>query len=172
MFDSVVLKTFVLNSLEAMSATTESESTRTSFWRGSLMLAGCVLLCAVVLAPFAIGKAGSSGPLGLAIAGAICLAAGVAAEAIAALLGRSVSPIATMLLGIAIRMLPPLGICVFLAAQGARGREHLAFIVYLLVFYLATLALETWLTVERISRSQSSIPAATRKSSALLEQIG
>jgi hypothetical protein len=157
----------VLFSIEAMSATTESESTRTSFWRGSLLLAGCVLLGGLALAPFAIGKTGSSGLAGVALAGAICFAAGLLAEGVACLLGRQASPLATMLLGMTIRMLPPLAICMFLAAQGARGREHLAFIVYLLVFYLATLALETWLTVERVSRANASC-----KPSAFLKRIG
>jgi hypothetical protein len=134
-----------------MSATTESEGSRTSFWRASLLVVGSVLLGGLALAPFAITRSGSAGIGGVAIAGAICLAAGLIAEGIASLLGRGVSPLATMLLGMTVRMLPPLLICLVLAAQGARGREHLAFIVYLLSFYLVTLAVETCLNVSRIS---------------------
>ncbi len=55
----------------------------------------------------------------------------------------------------AIRMVPPLAICVVLAAQGADGREHLAFIGYLLAFYLVTLAVETWLAVKRVRNHAS-----------------
>lgn len=138
-----------------MSAIAESECSRTSFWRASLLLAGCVLAGGLALAPFAISKTGSSGIGGVALAGAICLVAGLLAEGIAHLLGRGVSPLAVMLLGMSIRIMPPLGICLVLAAQGARGREHLAFIVYLLAFYLATLALETWFNVSRISAANS-----------------
>lgn len=149
-----------------MSATTESESSRTSFWRSSLLVVGSVLLGGLALAPFAISQSGSAGIGGLAIAGVICLAAGLVAEGIAVLLGRGVSPLATMLLGMTVRMLPPLGICLFLAAQGARGREHLAFIVYLLSFYLVTLAVETWLSVRRLNVSRISAASVAPKSSA------
>jgi hypothetical protein len=62
-----------------------------------------------------------------------------------------------MLVGMAVRMGPPLVICLVLAAQGANGREHLAFIVYLLLFYVATLAVETWLAAIRASKNASSL---------------
>lgn len=121
--------------------------------RSALMLSGCVLLVALLIAPFAAGKSGSGGPGGLALAAAICLLAGWAAESLSCVLHGRVTPLAVMLLGMAIRMAPPLGICLVLAAQGARGREHLAFIVYLLAFYLVTLAMETWLTVSRVAQA-------------------
>jgi len=145
-----------------MSATTESESSRTSFWRSSLLVAGSVLVGGLALAPFAVTRNGSAGIGGLALAGVICLAAGLLAEGMAHLLGRSGSPLATMLLGMAIRMLPPLAVCMLLAAQGARGREHLAFIVYLLAFYLVTLALETWLNVSRLSAANVAAQSSAR----------
>lgn len=127
------------------------------FVRPALFLAGCVGAVALLLSPIAIGRTGSGGPAGLAIAAAFCLVAGWIAEALAYRLHRSVSPLGVMLLGMAIRMVPPLGVCLMLAAQGARGREHLAFIGYLLAFYLVTLALETWLTVKRVGRTSSNI---------------
>jgi hypothetical protein len=156
-----------------MSAIAESECSRTSFWRASLMLAGCVLAGGLALAPFALSKTGSSGIGGVALAGAICLAAGLLAEGVAHLLGRDASPLATMLLGMTIRILPPLGICMFLAAQGAQGREHLAFIVYLLAFYLVTLALETWFNVSRISAANSTgRTSSTARSGAIPNRVG
>jgi hypothetical protein len=121
--------------------------------RSALMLSGCVLLVALPIAPFAAGKSGSGGLAGLGLAAAICLLAGWAAESLSCVLHGRVTPLAVMLLGMAIRMAPPLGICLVLAAQGARGREHLAFIVYLLAFYLVTLAMETWLTVSRVAQA-------------------
>ena len=140
-----------------MSAMNGSKATWANFLRSASLLAGCVLLVALLIAPFAAGKTGSGGLVGLSVAAAICLLAGWVAESVACWLQGRVTPLAVMLLGMAIRMVPPLGICVALAAQRASGREHLAFIVYLLVFYLVTLAMETWLTVSRVApRSASS----------------
>jgi hypothetical protein len=133
-----------------MSAT-GAKPTPTSFLRSSLLLAGCVGVVALLLAPFAMRSTGSAGFGGLALAASICLAACWAAELAIFSLGSHVSPLSGMLLGMAIRMVPPLGVCVALAAQGANGRQHLAFIGYLLAFYLVTLALETWLTVHRVA---------------------
>jgi hypothetical protein len=132
------------------------------FARPALLLAGCVGAVALLLSPFAMVRSGSGGMTGLAIAAVICLVAGWVAEALACLLQRSVSPLGVMLLGMTVRMLPPLGVCLVLAAQGARGREHLAFICYLLAFYLVTLALETWLTVKRISLTSSNLNHSAR----------
>jgi hypothetical protein len=130
--------------------------------RPAIALAACVFAVALVLFPFAWDRPGSGGPIGLAIAGAICLVAGWAAEGLAYLLHARVAPLSTMLLGMAIRMVPPLGICVALAAQGAGGREHLAFIGYLLAFYLVTLTLETWLTVKRVAHGSAKLNPAAR----------
>jgi hypothetical protein len=127
------------------------------FWRPALLLAGCVLAVALLLSPVALSQAGSGGPLGLALAAAICLGAGWLAEAVAYVLHRSASPLVLMLLCMAIRMVPPLGICLVLAAQGARGRDHLAFLCYLMSFYFVMLALETWLTVKRVARASSDL---------------
>jgi hypothetical protein len=124
-----------------------------------------VVVGGLALAPFAFSKTGSAGLGGVALAGAITLVCGLLTEGAAHLLGRQTSPLVTMLLGMGIRMAPPLGICLYLAAQGARGREHLAFIVYLLAFYLVTLALETWLNVSRISAT-----SVAPKSSAFSQQ--
>jgi hypothetical protein len=139
--------------IHAMSATNGSKTTRARFLRSALMLAGCVLLVALLIAPLAAGKSGSGSLAGLALAAAICLLTGWAAESLSCLLHGRVTPLAVMLLGMAIRMAPPLGICVALAALGASGRAHLAFIVYLLAFYLVTLALETWLAVGRVAHT-------------------
>jgi hypothetical protein len=123
----------------------------------ALLLAGVIFAVALALLPFALHRADSGGPLGLLTAAAICLAAGWVAEGLAFTLQRQVAPVGVMLLGMAIRMTPPLGICLFLAAQGQSGRQHLAFICYLLLFYLATLAIETWLAVKRISHASSQL---------------
>ncbi len=145
-----------------MSGTNGSKTTHASFLRSVLVLTGSLLLVGLLLAPFAAVRTGSGGLGGLALAAAICLAAGWMAETLAVVLHDRVMPLAVMLLGMTIRMLPPLGVCVALAAQGISGRAHMAFIFYLLAFYLVTLALETWLTVGRIANSSSSIPRIAR----------
>lgn len=145
-----------------MSATNGSNTARASFLRSVLLLGGCVMLVALLIAPFAVGKSGSAGLAGLAIAAAICLVAGWIAESLALMLHDRVMPLAAMLLGMAVRMLPPLGVCLVLAARGSSGRDHLAFIVYLLAFYLVTLALETWLTVGRVAATASQTNSIAR----------
>jgi hypothetical protein len=135
----------------AMSANEGSKRTGASFWRSAQLLVGCVLMVGLLILPFAMSRTGSSGPQGLAIAGAIALVTGLAAESIGCLLQGRVMPVAVMLLGMTIRMLPPLAICTVMAATGTSGRAHLAFIFYLLAFYLVTLAFETWSTVTRVA---------------------
>jgi hypothetical protein len=119
------------------------------FVRSALMLSACVLAIALALMPLAIQQHGSSGAFGLVIAGAICLISGLAAEWLSCFLTRNSSPLAGQLSGMMLRMLLPLVVCLVLAVQGYSGRENLAFVCYLLTFYTATLALETWLAVKR-----------------------
>ncbi len=128
----------------------------------AVLLAGMIFAVALVLFPFAMQRTDSGGTIGLLTAAGVCLAAGWAAEGFAFALRRQVAPVGVMLLGMAIRMAPPLGICLFLAAQGQNGRQHLAFICYLLTFYLVTLVLETWLTVKRISHTASKLNPGTQ----------
>ena len=129
--------------------------------RSALVLTGWVVVVALLLLPYAIRHTGSAGPLGLAAAGAICLFAGLAAEAFSLVVSRGGTPLAGLLGGIAFRMLPPLAVCLVLAVQGADGRRHLAFVCYLLAFYMVTLALETWLAVKRASGSSADLNHGT-----------
>jgi hypothetical protein len=43
-----------------------------------------------------------------------------------------------------------MAVCFGLLANGEHGRDHLAFIVYLLTFYFTTLAVETIAAVKRL----------------------
>jgi len=122
-----------------------------SFVRSALTLAVCIFATAVVLLPVAMQQSGSGGPIGLAGAAAICLASGCAAEAISGPLARAGSPLVALLLAMMVRTMPPLVLCLILAARGNDGRQHLALIGYLLAFYVVTLAMETWLAVKRVS---------------------
>ncbi|HJQ78925.1 MAG TPA: hypothetical protein VJ828_03170 [Lacipirellulaceae bacterium] len=95
-------------------------------------------------------QSGSAGLLGVGAAAAILLISGMAAEGLATVFARLDTPLAALVIGMIARMTPALVICLVLALQGTHGRRHLAFICYLLAFYLATLALETWLAVKRV----------------------
>jgi hypothetical protein len=130
--------------------------------QSAVILAGLIAVASVLLLPAAVSRTGSGGVWGLGIAAGVCLAAGWVAEGLAVALGRSVSPLGLMLLSMAVRMAPPLAICLILAAQRASGREHLAFICYLLTFYLVTLALETWLTVKRVAGGSPNLKPIVR----------
>src|SRR5690242_11221150 len=99
-----------------------------SFARSALMLLACVLVVALALVPFALNSVGSAGMAGLAVAAAVCLSAGFAAEAVSTLLARLGTPLAAAMVGMGVRMLPPLALCIGLAATGQSGREHLPFI--------------------------------------------
>jgi hypothetical protein len=115
------------------------------------LLTACTATIGLIFVPYALGQTGLAGVIGLVTAAAICLLSGVAAEGLASITGRAGTPLLGMLTSMAARIVPPLAICLALAAQGADGRRHLAFVSYLLVFYLATLVLETWLAVRRVA---------------------
>jgi hypothetical protein len=117
--------------------------------RSTLLLAGCVLVVALLLLPFAMRQTGTGSPLGLAAAAGLCLLSACLAEAISCTLAKTGSHLAAMLFSMGVRLTPPLAVCVVLAATGADGRQHLPFVCYLLSFYLVTLATETWLAVKR-----------------------
>jgi len=110
------------------------------------------MLCVgLLLVPFAARQTDMNGLLGLASAAAICLLAAWCAEGVSCALTRTGAHLSAMLLSMALRFIPPLAVCFVLAASGASGQQHLAFVCYLLVFYLATLAVETWLAVKRVN---------------------
>jgi hypothetical protein len=132
------------------------------FLHPALWLVGPTLVVALLLLPFALSKTGSGGPGGLAIAGAICLGAGGMAEVVAWSVRGRVAPWGLMLVGMAIRLAPPMALCIALLANRQGGRQHLAFIAYLLVFYLVTLGVETYLAVRRLAQPTADLKHSAR----------
>jgi hypothetical protein len=122
------------------------------------MLIACISVVALVLVPIARNFSGSSGLGGVAVAAAICLFAGIATEAISTFLARLGNTLAAAMIGMGVRMLPPLMLCLGLAASGQSGRDHVPFIFYLLAFYFATLVLETCLAVKRVAAFTPPLP--------------
>jgi hypothetical protein len=70
------------------------------------------------------------------------------AEVAASALPRT-APSGAVFVGMFVRMLIPLGVCMPILATGQHGRVYLFFVGYLLTFYMVTLALETWIAVKR-----------------------
>jgi hypothetical protein len=116
--------------------------------RSASLLAACIFIAALLLTPVALRQSGSGGPIGLAISAAICLVSGLLSELTSAIMARS-TPLGATLVGMMVRMVLPLAVCVGLVAAGQSGRQHLAFVGYLLTFYVLTLALETCFAVKR-----------------------
>ena len=145
-----------------MSESTSGQKTDYGVVRSALILIACLFAVALVLMPVAIHQSGTGGPLGLASAAAICLVSGLAAECLAFVLSRNWSALAGQLSGMSIRMLLPLFVCLLLALQGFSGRENLAFVCYLLAFYVATLTLETWLAVKRVAGATETLRPSAR----------
>jgi hypothetical protein len=145
-----------------MPGSTSRQATDYGFVRSALMLLACVFAVALVLLPYAINQAGSAGPFGLAAAAGICLVSGLAAEAASYALTRSASPLAGQLSGTIIRMLLPLFACLILALQGFSGRENLAFVCYLLTFYMSSLVMETRMAVKRVAATPGTAGKSAR----------
>jgi hypothetical protein len=118
------------------------------FVRSAIMLSACTLAVALALMSFAVGSSEYNGPFGVMISAGFCLFSGIVAEAVSTF-GFRASPFSGTVIGMIVRMFAPLGVCVAFLATGHDGRDHLHFFCYLLTFYMAMLALETWLAVKR-----------------------
>jgi hypothetical protein len=125
------------------------------FVRSAITLIASIFAAALLLMPFALTQIGSAGPAGLALAAAICIVSGLAAEGLAGVVAQN-SPLGATLIGMMVRMFVPLGVCVGILATGHSGRDYLVFIGYLLAFYLLTLGVETWLAVKRTAANSLS----------------
>jgi hypothetical protein len=145
-----------------MHGLTNGQLKRQGFVRSALFVTACVFVVALLLMPIAATQTGTGGLLGLLATAAICLLSAYVAEGINCVLSRAGSHLAAMLFSMAVRFTPPLAVCFVLAATGASGRQHLAFVFYLLAFYLATLAVETWLAVQRVSDQSPNLEPNSR----------
>jgi hypothetical protein len=144
-----------------MRGLTSGSGTVHGFVRSATLLAAGILFVALLLAPFALRQPGSGGAVGLVIAATVCFVTGLLSESTAALLAKT-NPLAATLVGMMVRMILPLAVCVVLAATGQNGRQHVVFIGYLLTFYIVTLAVETCLAVRRASGHSSSLKQSPR----------
>jgi hypothetical protein len=107
----------------------------------------------LVLAPLVWALQGSIGLVAIVTAAFICGASSVGAQLIAVLLVGS-SPVHSVMIAMLLRMVPPLALC---AAVGLRRGPltDAGIVFYMIGFYLVTLAVDTWLSVRRISPAVS-----------------
>jgi hypothetical protein len=113
----------------------------------------------LILAPLVWALQGSLGLVALVAAASFCGASAIGAQLIATLLAGSAlagsaSPIHAVMIAMLLRMVPPLALCAVVGLR--RGPLTDAGIVfYMIGFYLVTLAVDTWLSVRRISPAMS-----------------
>jgi hypothetical protein len=130
------------------------ENPTSDFLRAALWLIGGAVIVGLILFPFATGRTGTGGPVGLLAAAVVCVSAGLISEALRCFVLAS-APLASLLLGMFMRLAPPLFVCLALASRNESGWDHMPFVCYLLAFYGLTLILESWFAVGRVGQPAS-----------------
>lgn len=114
-----------------------------------LLLVGAVAVLYALALPLAISQQGLRGAAEAGAAALLCLLPAATALGLSYRLIGTPQAFAALALAMGLRLMPPLAIVLILATRGT-GADFMPFICYLLVFYLATLAVETWLFVRII----------------------
>jgi hypothetical protein len=138
-----------------MSSAVGGQDMDRNFVRSVVVLTVCILATAALLLPVALRESGTGNFAGLAFVTVMFLASSWISEAISMRFHRTGSPLVVLGLSMAIRTVPPLLVCFYLAARGYSGRENFALIGYLFAFYFVTLVVETRLAVKRSSGPNS-----------------
>ena len=118
----------------------------------ALLLTWVVVVFFVAMAPAAIWWQGLQALPAMAAAAVVCLLPGLAALAVTSRCRDQQRPLLAVGLGMGLRLTPPLLVCLVLAVAGSTS-GYLSFVVYLLTFYLVTLALETYIAVQMVSKA-------------------
>jgi len=114
-----------------------------------MLLVSAVFALFLAILPIAIWQQGIQGGWQAAIAGLLCLLPAIAGLGISYRLIGTPHVLSAMMLAMAFRLVPPLSVCLLLATRGS-GSDFVPFICYLLLFYAATLVVETYLFVQLI----------------------
>jgi hypothetical protein len=138
-----------------MSAAVGGQDMDRTFVRSATVLTICILATAALLLPVALRESGTGNLAGLAIVTLMFLVSAWISEVVSLRFHRTGSPLVAMGLAMAIRTVPPLLVCLCLAARGYSGRGNFALIGYLFAFYFVTLVVETRLAVKRGSGHNS-----------------
>jgi len=118
-----------------------------------LLLLGAVTLLYLLLTPVVLWLQGVAGLRPAATAALVSMLAGVMVVAVAHQPGLRNRPLISMFLATTLRMVPLLAIGVTVAVSHDK-RGHFDFICYLVVFYLAALAVETYASVQLVRMAQ------------------
>ena len=113
----------------------------------AMLLLGGTVAFYVLISPIVFWLQGPSGLLDALVAALLCLLPGLSALAVSSLPLCRAQPLVGMLLAMSLRMLPALFVCLLLARRGT-GSEYHSFVSYLILFYLLTLAAETFLSLQ------------------------
>ena len=124
-----------------------------------MLLVGAVILLYLAVTPLIIWLQGVAGLQPAATAALVSLLAGVAVLAVSHQSGLRKRPLVAMLLATALRMIPLLTIGVVVALTRDKS-EHLGFVGYLVFFYIVTLAVETYVSVQ-LARSSQTLASQT-----------
>ncbi len=120
--------------------------------RGALSCAGrfltIVAAALVLISPLAWLAYGPAGVFAATVAAALCSATSLTSLAFAHSQAEG-QVLVRVLVGMALRMSVPLLVCVVIALR-FDIRSFAGFVYFLLVFYLVTLATETWMSLQRV----------------------
>jgi small-conductance mechanosensitive channel len=139
-----------------MSAGINERNIRNGFMQSAVVVTAAILATAALLFPVAATQSGTGSIGGLGFAAAVFLLAAWLSEAVAARFHRNGSPLVALGLTTAIRTLPPLAVCFYLAASGYNGHQHFPLIGYLFAFYFVTLVVETRFAIKRADKNSTS----------------
>ena len=115
---------------------------------GAVALIASVLLGYIAIAPVAVWTQGTPGLWSAAVAALICLVAGMMALGLVERLSTR-NPLASLLGGMAVRMVVPLSAIAAVYSWGGPLAET-GMVFYVLAFYMITLAAETYWAVRKV----------------------
>lgn len=117
------------------------------FCRSAMTLALAIVAVSVLVGPLAYMAEGQFGVLSALAAAGICLICGFAAIAVREWFNSQNNPLAGVLGSMAVRFFPPLVLCLLVAIKRADS-NCFVFSCSLLVYYLVSLAVDSWLAVQ------------------------
>ena len=123
-----------------------------SFFSCTKLFLTLVLGLSTLLLPCVMYWQGFERFLEAGAAAVLCSSSGLAALAATFWQSRQQQPLVGLLLAMAIRMIPPLVVCLLMAVQSDAG-EYIGFVCYLLLYYLTTLAIETYISIKLVDKA-------------------
>ena len=133
---------------------------RNGFLSCALMLSVAIALFYLGFIPLVVWWHGASGLQPAGAAALLSLLVGLAVLAINHHPSLRQRPLVAMLAAMSVRMLPLLSVSLVVAVREDKS-EYFGFIAYLVVFYLVTLAIETFISVQ-LAQAQQTTRLPTR----------